>query len=490
VVGDHVVVGSAGVTTVMSREFYADRSQGISLVSSPDMGQTWSEPWPFSLGGEHSLAGTLTIGPDDTLHTVWFEPSMDCPASALPGVDTGGCLLVARSADGGRSWAGPTRISPPTTKGPNSPQISVDGSGRVHVGWNDGDVHSESYASEVWYARSADGGERWDPAQLLSTDDGAISAFPRFIFKDAMDDVLSIAWRDERSGTDTDVYVANSTDGGETWTEVLALGGAGDQWDPQTLVDPDGVIHLGIMEYPASGTEAPSVYIRTTRSVDGGLSWAPLSSQVAERSRFAHLMYDTEGSVLWLMYKDERDMVDFSDRRSDLAASCSMDGGQTWGEVEFATDEGDREIGFQGYTISPDGEPVVVFKRWELDGSIASQFLVSRDPADVTACDAAFREAEDTGLAADDTGAPELEDNTEDGGSLEDTGLAAQDEAGEDPVGGDAAKAGCGCSSIPGMPSSWLGLVLGGLLFARRRGSDIDVQSMVRGAKGMFPVSR
>jgi hypothetical protein len=480
VVGDHVVVDSAGITTVMSRELFSGGSQEISLVSSSDMGLSWGEPWAFDIAGPRALAGTLAIAADDTLHTVWFEPSTDCPAAGMSGPDAGGCLLVASSSDGGRSWEGPTRISPPTVKGPNSPQLSVDGSGRVHVAWNDGDVSSESYAPEVWYARSPDGGSTWEAAQPLSADDGAMSAFPRFIFKDAMGDVLSIGWRDQRNGTDTDVYVANTADGGETWTEVLALGGPGDQWDPQTLVDPDGIIHLGIMEYPALGTEAPPVYIRTTRSLDGGRTWEPLSTTVEQRSRFAHLMYDTEGGVLWLMYKDERDMVDFTDRRSDLAARCSMDGGASWGELELATDEGDREIGFQGYTISPDGEPVVVFKRWELDGRVAPQLMISRDPADVTPCDSAFSEEEvdeeprevdedleDT-LASEDTG------SSEDPLGSEHSGLAGPDEPGPE---GEDDGAEAGCSTAQSSPSACLALLLAGLVFARRRAGDIEVKS-------------
>jgi MYXO-CTERM domain-containing protein len=65
----------------------------------------------------------------------------------------------------------------------------------------------------------------------------------------------------------------------------------------------------------------------------------------------------------------------------------------------------------------------------------------------------------------------------DDTGSFDDTGLAAQDEVSEETVSGDETQAGYGCSSAPGMPSGWLGLVLGGLVFARRRAGDIEVKS-------------
>jgi hypothetical protein len=168
------------------------------------------------------------------------------------------CIHYANSDDGGNTWENLSRVSADSRFMPNSPQVNVDMSGGVHIAWNDGNVSTEGEIAETIYAGSSDGGRTWRTPVRLSADDGAHSAYPRFIFNDATGDLLSIAWRDARPGTDWDVWAANSTDGGVIWTETLVAGGPGDQWDPQSLVDPYGVIHMGVMEYPSGMSTMPT----------------------------------------------------------------------------------------------------------------------------------------------------------------------------------------------------------------------------------------
>ena len=348
-VGDNIAVDSAGTIYVFFKDKLTSGRQNMFLTKSSD-GLSWSTPEAFA-PAPTGLLGSIAVGSDDRLHVVWGQ---NVPVAAV---------YYANSADGGQSWSTPQLLSPTARFGFYSPQVTVDQRQRVHVAWHDGDPKGAGEVGETWYARSADNGGSWDTAQMLSSDDGRHSAFPRFTFSAAAGDTLAIGWRDEAAAGDWDILVAISTDGGVNWSTTVGAGGSGDQWDPVTLVDPNGTIHLGIMEYPRGVNSAGSVTIKYSQSQDAGQSWSTPVSMVTKRSRFPHLQYDTTNDVLWFFTKDERDYVNPRTIYADLIASYSTDGGATWSALEFVTDEGDNEVALQGYAVDSHGGVHINYNR-------------------------------------------------------------------------------------------------------------------------------
>ncbi|WP_435016213.1 sialidase family protein [Tundrisphaera sp. TA3] len=132
-----------------------------------------------------------------------------------------GDLVAWRSADGGRNWSGPTRVSRvdgAAREGLHGMAAAPDG--RVFCTWLD----LRSGAMEIYGARSADGGRTWEPdARVYRSPDGAVCTccHPSAAF--GPDGSLAVMWRNNLGG-DRDLYYARSADGGRTFAPAEKLG--------------------------------------------------------------------------------------------------------------------------------------------------------------------------------------------------------------------------------------------------------------------------
>ncbi|MDQ7051874.1 MAG: sialidase family protein [candidate division KSB1 bacterium] len=275
-------------------------------------------------------------------------------------------LYYTRTENGGQSWSAPTRISTSVRYKLDYHFITVDGKGRLHVFWHDGNPKDDSKPAEVMYTRSPDGGTTWEAPRMLSNDDGAHSAFPRADFGFTNSDTLLLAWRDARpAGDDWDIYGAISYDGGATWNEQLLAGGSGKQWDPMVQIDHQGTIHLGVMEYPAG--HLIDVFVWYTRSTDGGANWSePLTMREA-RTIFPVFSYDFINDVLWYYLRIES--APGPNATSDLGVRYSTDGGQTWSDMERLTALEKGGTKFPAFGMGRDGIPRLVYSLKDSDGN-------------------------------------------------------------------------------------------------------------------------
>lgn len=342
-VGNNIAVAPDGSIYVMFNVEYFAGGRAIVWTRSTDNGVTWSTPVEYP-HNQLGFIGTIAFSREGRLHLAYIDRVPDLG------------VYYSYSDDGAQTWTMPVKISlPPRHASLHSPYLTVDLKNRVHVAWHDGDPNVAGDHAEVFYRRSIDKGATWDDVQLLSADDNRHSAFPRFNFQDAAGDTLAMVWRDERTDDNWEVYAAVSADGGASWTEKLVAGGNGDQWDPESLITPDGTIHVGVMEYPlgVSGAAPPRLYY--IQSHDLGETWTSPVQLSENRSRFPHLLYDARHGAVWYTFKDERDFEDPLARHADVVGKYSTDNGLTWSTLEFGTDEGDQEVGLQGYAVGPDG---------------------------------------------------------------------------------------------------------------------------------------
>jgi len=247
----------------------------LRITRSTDGGATWSPTVRVADAIGNLLGPVLAALPDGTVHAAWWNRTdgnvmadssrdhgatwgADVRVNPVPGsaavvngswvgsmpsvaVDASGRLyvawadrgaanadvLVARSEDGGASWAFPVRVNDDYAGEQWMPSLSVDGKGVLHMAWMDG----RTGAWNVEYANSTDGGRNWGANLRVTTAETPLS-FVRpgdylGLATDA-DGTAYVAWTDGRGGS-LDIYFARSTaapvraEGSLPWT-LVAVG--------------------------------------------------------------------------------------------------------------------------------------------------------------------------------------------------------------------------------------------------------------------------
>lgn len=208
---------------------------------------------------------------DDRLHVLWQE-------IIFSGGSHGGEILFAVSRDGGRSFDPPLNLSnsrPGDGKGRidravwhnGSLDIAVAPGGQVFAAWTE-------YDGRLWLARSVDGGRSFArPLRVAGEPPAAPARAPALAVGPGQ--ALVLAWT---TGDDpaAGILVARSSDGGRSFdapTRAAPIAGYADA--PKLAFDGRGTLHLVHAE-SRGGPFQPSS-IRHLRSTDGGRSFGPAS---------------------------------------------------------------------------------------------------------------------------------------------------------------------------------------------------------------------
>jgi hypothetical protein len=208
----------------------------IEIVSSSTNGISWSSPANVSSAvnaGSHNQGVNLHTGPNGEAYGIWAIYD-DWPTDES-------AIGFTRSLDGGSTWSEGTRIienirgirTSATSKSMrvNSfPCMTVDISngphrGDIYVVWTnigvpginlDGDI-------DVYMIRSSDQGFSWSAPIRVNQDIPGLGKqhFLPWITCDPENGNLSVVFYDDRdvSSSECEVFVANSIDGGNTWTD-------------------------------------------------------------------------------------------------------------------------------------------------------------------------------------------------------------------------------------------------------------------------------
>jgi hypothetical protein len=198
-----------------------------------DGGNTWEAARAIYNPGAASqtLGNQVVTMPDGTVINLFaqFDPG--------PNSTTLVSLRIIKSADKGATWSGPIKVADLTALGTRDPQnssatvrdgatlpaVSVAPSGDVYVVWQD--VRGGGGGVDgILLTRSTDGGNTWSsPVRVNSTP--AVAAFTPSVHVRA-DGTVGVTYFDFRSNTAdpatlfTDKWLARSSDGGATWSEV------------------------------------------------------------------------------------------------------------------------------------------------------------------------------------------------------------------------------------------------------------------------------
>ena len=199
----------------------------------------WTEPIHVNdvpgdcLDGDNTVEGAVpAFGVEGEVYVAW----------AL-----GEAIWFDRSEDGGRSWLNEDRQAAALVGGwdmeidgigraNGMPVTMVDHSegphrGRIYIAWADGRNGAEDI--DVFVTCSDDKGETWSAAVRVNDDDPGAQQFFPWMAVDPVTGEVHVVFYDRRQShadhpsrgdlrrRDTDVYVASSSDGGETWTNAL-----------------------------------------------------------------------------------------------------------------------------------------------------------------------------------------------------------------------------------------------------------------------------
>lgn len=192
----------------------------------------------------------------------------------VPGADGRADVFLARSDDGGATYAAPIRVNDvPGDAAPHAQapaQVAVGPDGTVYVVWqNNTKIEGRRFpASDLRLARSRDGGRTFEPAVYVNDDAGGPPASHTFHDVAVLPDgTVLVSWIDGR------VRAA---------AEAAHAGGSGASTGSARNGSPaasGGPAHHGVQGVP----EEPSSQIRVARSLDGGRTFGP-SVVVAEQA--------------------------------------------------------------------------------------------------------------------------------------------------------------------------------------------------------------
>jgi len=199
----------------------------VAVAKSSDGGQTYPNVTFFSFQGGANHFNDKPIITVDTNPASPFRDNVYIAWDAANGGSTSGGLRLARSSDGGATFA-VTRVDDPHGQGRLvGADPFVGPNGEVYVAWND------FLANTITFSRSLDGGATWStPTVVASKSIPFDFAVPAESFRGALvypscdadrsagtnRGRLACSWMDLTSAGTTDILLAHSDDRGATWS--------------------------------------------------------------------------------------------------------------------------------------------------------------------------------------------------------------------------------------------------------------------------------
>jgi hypothetical protein len=201
----------------------ADSSR-ILFSRSTDFGDTWSTPIRLSdragdcIDEDNTVEGAVpAVGPNGEVYTAWSGPLGIMFDKSTDGGVTFGTDIFVSDQPGGWDYAVPgiyrcNGLPITACDVSNSPYR-----GTIYVNWSD--QRNGTSNTDVFVAKSTDSGETWSNAIRVNNDTTTRHQFFTWMTIDQTTGYLYLAFYDRRNtaGNVTDVYVARSTDGGETF---------------------------------------------------------------------------------------------------------------------------------------------------------------------------------------------------------------------------------------------------------------------------------
>jgi len=246
-----------------------------------------------------------------------------------------------------------------------SPSVEVDGSGHLHVVWNDDTPGNE----EIYYKRSTDGGATWSPAKRLSWNTGS-SELPAIAA--GLSGNLHVVWQESTPGNG-EIYHIKSTDGGDTWSAGQRITwNSGASIDPVMAAAADGLLHLGWADSTYYNME---IYYK--QSSDSGVTWMEKKKLTGNSGRsWRPFVVAASAADLHLIWEDDTPEANVP----EIYYTKSTDGGSSWASCRRLTYTSGSSL-YPDLTVDPSGNLHLV---WE-DSTSASYEIFYKKSSDAGA---------------------------------------------------------------------------------------------------------
>ncbi|MBS1519060.1 MAG: hypothetical protein JSS91_13315 [Bacteroidetes bacterium] len=286
--------GDPGITLdkngVLLQTHLGYTTSGIFANYSTDNGISWSSNYTIISGSQDkNMAGT-----DDNPSSPYYGRSYcvwSLFTAAAPPID------ISYTTNGGVSWSTPQQINnPPSGHYSQGCDIRTGPNGEVYVIWAAPMTSSPFTEDFAGFAKSTNGGTSWTVTENAYDMNGIRGTFasksgirvngftrldvdksggPRngWIYTVSSESNLAPA------GSDPDVVLHRSTDGGSSWSAGIRvnqdpLNNGKYQWFPAIRVDEAGGVN--VVYYDDRNTASDSSEIYLSRSLDGGNTWTDM----------------------------------------------------------------------------------------------------------------------------------------------------------------------------------------------------------------------
>ena len=195
------------------------RNGNIEVATSSDGGKTWSAP-AVAIDAKGKARGGMQRGPrigvDDRKRVTVTAPVCFDPKE-LKAPSPKSDLWIARSTDGGRTFGPPARVNEkPGTAAEALHALAVAPSGEAHVAWLD--ARGRAKGQDLYYAKIAEG----KPGPNVKVGDTVCECCAPGLALDGTGNP-TLAWRDGGPTDSRPLWFVTSKDGGKSFTPPLQV---------------------------------------------------------------------------------------------------------------------------------------------------------------------------------------------------------------------------------------------------------------------------
>ena len=328
--------------------------QDVLVVRSVDAGANWSTV--AALNGTASTdsnndsnmdsSPSLSVDRDGNWIAIWQS---DSNVNGALGTDTD--ILTAYSIDDGVTWSAPFSINTSgayDTGDESGPVLAYAGAGNWLAFWSSGgDATQATGGDSDLFVASVSMPLLWSAPAVLNSNhanDSNRDGFPQ-VASDGQGNLV-VVWQSRENlngnaGTDIDMFVSHSADGGATWSPVSLLNSngntdVGDDRNPRLVMNESGLC-VAIWDSPENlgGNVGTDQDIFVTRSLDRGVTWSPVevlnsnAGNDADSDFGSNLKVDKNGTVV-AVWMSDNSLGNTIGNDNDILFAVSTDSGITW----------------------------------------------------------------------------------------------------------------------------------------------------------------